>query len=137
MGKYYVYNTITSRYEFVELPEPVYSELKRWDWRQEKQETAAHRHEIVASELHGDYEDFHEFADEIDVADDAVKLIMLQRLRICMNNLTEEERELISALFFFGMTEREYGKIHGISQKNVNKKKRRILCKLYKLFVGD
>ena len=122
MGRYYVYNTITGRYEFVELPEPVYSELKRWDWRQEKQEAAIHKHEIVASELHGDYEDFHEFADETDVADDAVKLIMLQRLRVCMNNLTEEERELISALFFYGMTEHEYAACIGQTQQNINKK---------------
>ncbi len=135
MGRYYVYNTITGRYEFVELPEPVYSELKRWDWRQEKQETAVHKHEIVASELHGDYEDFHEFADETDVADDAVKLIMLQRLRVCMNNLTEEERELISALFFYGMTERKYAAWVGQTQQNINKKKLRILCKLHKLMV--
>ena len=135
MGRYYVYNTITGRYEFVELPEPVYSELKRWDWRQEKQETAIHKHEIVASELHGDYEDFHEFADETDVVDDAVKLIMLQRLRVCMKNLTEEERELISALFFYGMTEREYAALVGQTQQNINKKKLRILCKLHKLMV--
>ena len=135
MGRYYVYNTITSRYEFVELPEPVYSELKRWDWRQEKQETAVHKHEIVASELHGDYEDFHEFADETDVADDALKLIMLQRLRVCMENLTEEERELISALFFYVMTESEYVAWVGQTQQNINKKKLRILCKLHKLMV--
>ena len=135
MGRYYVYNTVTGKYEFVDLPEPVYSELKHWDWRQEKQESAVHKHEIVASELHGDYEDFHEFADETDVADDAVKLIMLQRLRVCMNNLTEEERELISALFFYGMTEREYAACIGQTQQNINKKKLRILCKLHKLMV--
>lgn len=137
MSKYYVYNTITGKYEFTELPESVYRMLKRWDWRQEKREDVIENHEIVISELYGDYETFHELTDTVDVAEDAIKLILIKKLYIYIEQLTEDERELIKALFFCGMTEREYAAICGISQKNINKKKSRILCKLYKLFVGE
>lgn len=108
MGRYYVYNTVTGKYEFIDLSEPVHSELKQWNWRQEKQDVSIHKHEVMVSELHGDYEIFREFADITDVEYDAIKLMMIKQLHICIEQLTEDERELISALFFYGMTEREY-----------------------------
>ncbi len=135
MGRYYVYNTVTGKYEFIDLSEPVHSELKQWNWRQEKQDVSIHKHEVMVSELHGDYETFREFADITDVEDDAIKLMMIKQLHICIEQLTENERELISALFFYGMTECEYADLIGQTQQNINKKKQRILSKLYKLLV--
>ena len=135
VGRYYVYNTVTGKYEFIDLSEPVHSELKQWNWRQEKQDVSIHKHEVMVSELHGDYETFREFADITDVEDDAIKLMMIKQLHICIEQLTENERELISALFFYGMTEREYADLIGQTQQNINKKKQRILSKLYKLLV--
>ena len=44
--------------------------------------------------------------------------------------LSSEEQELIDALFFKCMTERDYAKQIGIAQKNVNMRKKRILKKL-------
>lgn len=87
----------------------------------------------MVSELHGDYETFREFADITDVEYDAIKLMMIKQLHICIEQLTEDERELISALFFYGMTEHEYADLIGQTQQNINKKKQRILSKLYKL----
>lgn len=135
MGRYYVYNTVTGKYEFIDLSEPVHSELKQWNWRQEKQDVSIHKHEVMVSELHGDYETFREFADITDVEDDAIKLMMIKQLHICIEQLTEDERELISALFFYSMTEREYADLIGQTQQNINKKKQRILSKLYKLLI--
>lgn len=135
MGRYYVYNTVTGKYEFIDLSEPVHSELKQWNWRQEKQDVSIHKHEVMVSELHGDYETFREFADITDVEDDAIKLMMIKQLHICIEQLTENERELISALFFYSMTEREYADLIGQTQQNINKKKQRILSKLYKLLI--
>ncbi len=135
MGRYYVYNTVTGKYEFIDLSEPVHSELKQWNWRQEKQDVSIHKHEVMVSELHGDYEIFREFADITDVEYDAIKLMMIKQLHICIEQLTEDERELISALFFYGMTEREYADLIGQTQQNINNKKQRILSKLYKLLV--
>lgn len=135
MGRYYVYNTVIGKYEFIDLSEPVHSELKQWNWRQEKQDVSIHKHEVMVSELYGDYETFREFADVTDVEDDAIKLMMIKQLHICIEQLTEDERELISALFFYGMTEREYADLIGQTQQNINKKKQRILSKLYKLLI--
>ena len=135
MGRYYVYNTVTGKYEFIDLSEPVHSELKQWNWRQEKQDVSIHKHEVMVSELHGDYETFREFADITDVEDDAIKLMMIKQLHICIEQLTENERELISALFFYSMTERKYADLIGQTQQNINKKKQRILSKLYKLLI--
>jgi RNA polymerase sigma factor (sigma-70 family) len=47
--------------------------------------------------------------------------------------LTPEEQDLIRALVIDGMAERDYAAQIGISQKNINKKKQRILKKLKKL----
>jgi DNA-directed RNA polymerase specialized sigma24 family protein len=47
--------------------------------------------------------------------------------------LSYDDRCLIEALFSECMTEREYAVKTGISQKNVNKKKQRILANLEKL----
>ena len=53
-----------------------------------------------------------------------------------MASLTDEERSLIDALFFVGMTEREYAARIGIAQKNVNARKQRVLEKLKTFFAG-
>ena len=50
-----------------------------------------------------------------------------------IKQLDDEEKELINKLFFDNMTERECADYYGINQKNINKKKKRILSKLYKL----
>ena len=55
---------------------------------------------------------------------------MLEQLRAALDKLPEDDRALIEALFFDGVTEREYAAITGIAQKNVNKKKQRILLRL-------
>mgnify|MGYP000079101888 CR=1 FL=1 len=44
--------------------------------------------------------------------------------------LCEEDRELIQALYFECMTEREYAQQIGISQKGVNKRRQKVLDKL-------
>lgn len=47
--------------------------------------------------------------------------------------LNTDERALIEALFFEGLTEREYSNKSGIPQKTINDRKNRILKKLYQL----
>jgi RNA polymerase sigma factor (sigma-70 family) len=60
----------------------------------------------------------------------------IEELRRCLSLLNEDERELIEAIFYGGVTEREYGARIGLSQKNVNKRKRQILGKI-KIFWGS
>jgi len=50
--------------------------------------------------------------------------------------LNDADSALIEALFFEGLTERDYAAKIGISQKNVNKKKQRILAELKKFFTS-
>ncbi len=54
-------------------------------------------------------------------------------LHQCLSSLDTDERALIEALFFEGLTERAYSEQSGIPQKTVNDRKNRILKKLYQL----
>ena len=55
-------------------------------------------------------------------------------LRHFITMLEADEQALITALFYDGMTEREYAAVLGITQKAVNKRKFKVLGKLKKLF---
>ena len=59
--------------------------------------------------------------------------IMVEKLRQCLDLLTDAERKLVDALFFNCMTEREYSLVSGIPQKTINDRKSRILGKLKQL----
>ena len=58
------------------------------------------------------------------------RLCILQELRQCLAQLPLEEQNLIRALYFEELTEREYAKQINISQKAVNKRRHKILSKL-------
>lgn len=58
---------------------------------------------------------------------------MGELLRLSIAQLAPSEQELITALFYDGMTEREYAIKSGIPQKTINDRKRRILLKLKKI----
>ena len=64
------------------------------------------------------------------VEDTAVGNILLQELHRCLAQLPLEEQNLIRALYFEELTEREYAKQINISQKAVNKRRHKILSKL-------
>ncbi|MFI3225894.1 MAG: sigma-70 family RNA polymerase sigma factor [Clostridia bacterium] len=65
--------------------------------------------------------------------DSAIKHIMHENLHEALNRLTDDEMNLIQALFFDGLSEREWSQKCGIAQKTINDRKRRILIKLKKL----
>ena len=68
-----------------------------------------------------------------DVENEAIMHIMCGMLRKALKELTETERELINALYFAGISEREYAAILGISQRGLNKRRHKVLCKLKRL----
>lgn len=68
--------------------------------------------------------------DTTDFQDSMILKIMLEK---AMSNLSDEERYLITQIFYFNRTERELAQELGIKQSNINKKKHRILEKLHKL----
>ena len=62
-----------------------------------------------------------------------VNAVMVDRLKAALPLLSDSEQELIQAIFFDGLSEREVGARFGITQSVVNKRKARILRKLRKI----
>lgn len=72
-----------------------------------------------------------DFADSVMEFDKAiVEKIMLEK---ALEKLSDEERYLITQLFYFNRTERELAAEMQVAQQNINKAKRMILCKLYEI----
>lgn len=66
------------------------------------------------------------------VDDMVVEKLMTQRLHECIGKLTEQEQELIYALYFQGKSEPMLSVEIGISQQLINYRKQKILIKLKK-----
>lgn len=65
-----------------------------------------------------------------DVCEVVDKRLMVDKLREIIKVLSEEEVELIQALYFDELSEREYARKRGVSQVAVHKRKQRVLQKL-------
>ena len=63
-------------------------------------------------------------SDGMDIEEQVAYKLLLDKLHSCLALLTEEERELIYALFFGEKTEREWSAETGIPQKTINDRKR-------------
>lgn len=129
-----VYDTLSKRYLEVEVSDEVYTYYKRTGWAIENNDRLFYEHEIQFSMLKGGkdgaFENFHEFISDEDTAE---KYIMSEKLNNALETISSKDRELIEMLYYKGMTERECAKYYGISQKNIHKKKVRILDDLHKL----
>ena len=67
------------------------------------------------------------------VEDIIVQKIMIEKLKHCLEKLSEDEQWLILELFYHGKSERTLSDETGIPQKTINNRRRRILEKLKKL----
>lgn len=72
--------------------------------------------------------------------DDSVEEQVLRRERYdflyqAIEFLTSKERSLVIALYFQDQTESTYAREHGLSQKAVNKRRKKILLKLKKILL--
>ncbi len=65
-----------------------------------------------------------------DIAEQVAQKMMIEKLHRVLPLLSEDERDLVVALFYEKRTEREYANDIGISQVAVHKRKHRILEKL-------
>lgn len=70
---------------------------------------------------------------ERNFVDDVELKLMSEKLHHCIDLLTPKEKELIQAVYFQGLSERDFAEIEGVSQNAINKRKKRILTKLKKL----
>lgn len=137
-----VFNTCTSGYEDIEVSKEVYNEFRRGEWRIEKNDDKHRANETPFSELiggdEGAFENFSEFIDnsqnpECIFAEHA----KIEALYSAMSMLSDLDKQLLQALFFDGLTEREYAELTGVFRNAVHKRKIRILAKLKKIMGID
>ena len=133
-----VYTTVTRRNEEVEVTREVYHAYRRTGWNIEDNDASFFEHEIQMSGLiggeDGAYENFREFIDTENIPDNTVlKETEIEALQRAVSALPDADKALIKALFYDGLTEREYAKETGIPQKTINNRKMVILRKLRKL----
>ena len=133
-----VYDTITKRYVEIEVSEKIRTYYNRTQWNNDDNNKSFYKHEIQFSALkgniNGELENFQEFRTENDdVERRVIQNIKCEKLYSCLNELSDDERRLIFAIYFENKTENEVAYFLHTTQQNINKKKRRILCKLNKL----
>ncbi len=132
-----VYDTISKKIVEVEVSNEVRTHYNRTQWNIDDNNESFYKHEIQFSALIGGhenaFENFREFKSDYNVEKETDRKMFIERLYNCLELLSESERELIVMLYFENKTERECAEFYGINQKNINKKKVRILCKLNKL----
>ena len=68
------------------------------------------------------------------VEDVVIRKLAVDKLHTALMQLTKEERDFISVLFFDEKTESDVAKCLGVSQQAVHKRKNRILKKLKNFF---
>ena len=71
---------------------------------------------------------------QINVEEETVQNIMLEKLQCALSKLSAEELLLIDLLYSQTKSEHETASILGISQKAVNKKKHKLLGRLKKIY---
>lgn len=72
-------------------------------------------------------------ADEVSTETLVIRAEIIQRLRTALQKLEPGEAELIHALFFEGLSERQLSKRTGIPHMTIHDRKKKILIKLHKL----
>ena len=70
------------------------------------------------------------------IEDQVIDTMMDAKLRRCIALLPEEDRKLIRAIYYEGASEKDTGKLFGISQRAVSKRLHQILRKLQILIDG-
>lgn len=108
-----VFNTCTSQYETIEVTEDVYNEFRRGEWRIAKNEDKHNANETPFSQLTGGEdglcENFHEFINTDDTPETVLfRELALEELNLAINLLDTPDRELIYAIYYEGLTMREY-----------------------------
>lgn len=130
--KYYIYVSSTP----VEVTEEVYLAYYQEDRRRRTVDEKEQRNGTVSYdnldtvELSG----AERFADRtaISVEEAAIDRVIADKLHRCIDQLPREDRALIQALFFDGLSERKYAEKLGIHHMTVHSRKVAILGKLKK-----
>ena len=143
MSKLYainIYDTTTEKEKVIYVSKEVYDEFRRGEWRIEKNDSKHKANETQFSALlggeDGAYENFHEFVDDEANPEKLVfRSIMMEKLHHALDHLEKADRELIEALYFQELTEKNLAHNLLVSQQAVHRRKMRILEKLKKFLV--
>lgn len=128
--------SVYKTYYYEEVDKDLYLEIKRPEWRTEKRRQrmydAMEKDGVQEISLEKNFELFNKEIDssDVDVEEEAMKILEYEALNDALRKLSKEEREIISLLFFKNFTERKAAEIVGISQASINIKKKKILEKL-------
>ena len=68
------------------------------------------------------------------VEEDVIAKVMHTKLHHCLTLLSETDREVLKAIYFDGLTERQVGEQMGMAQRTVNDRKHKALKQLRKMF---
>ena len=120
----------------MEVTENVYREFYREEERQkylkrraeEKGETSYDM--LTTDELNGE-----SLLVDLSLSVEAIveKKIMIEKLHKSLSLLTEDEWNLVEAIFFRGLSERQWSSMSGVPLKTINRRKHRILARLKKM----
>ena len=132
--------TLMVRGKQIEVSREVYIEYHRMDRRDRYLEERDLAHgktlycNLDTSEMLG--EEMIQDQNAASTEDAAIAHILREKLHQGLEMLTKGERELIEAIYFDDLTEREYAERIGLSQNAVNKRRHRILARL-KIFMKN
>ncbi len=123
---------------------PVSEEVYRAHQKMKRRELYLEERDAAHGKISYNAMDTDEMLGEDAIPDTTVKSVeqtvidkmMSDALHHCLDRLPADERELIDALFFSGITEREYAAVSGIPQRTINSRKACIFGKLKK-YLGD
>jgi RNA polymerase sigma factor (sigma-70 family) len=80
----------------------------------------------------------YQFSDQSEsVEDRAIKDTLIADMKSCIEQLSKEDRALISYIFFNGGTQQGYGELIGMTQRGVGKRQEKILETLRKMMGID
>jgi RNA polymerase sigma factor (sigma-70 family) len=115
----------------VPVTEEVYRAYYRPAWREAKQKEVRGDNEYSLDAL----EDagFEAMSEQVLVDEIVADKLLLDELYAALDELTDDERSLIDALYYQEKSERSIATDIGLSQKAVNKRRHRILDKLREL----
>lgn len=124
--------------KLIEVSEDVYYAYFRMERQERWQEEKKQEHGVVSYDAldNGETVGAEAVPDLISpgLEDIAIETEMHNRLHHALEALPRAERELIQAIYFDGLTEKDYAQISGMSQTGVSYRRRKILSKL-KMFL--
>jgi len=134
----FVFNTITGKYEKVAVSKEVYRAYMRTAWNIRDNDKSFYTHETQFSALNGGedgaFENFREFIDDSNSPEILnIECEKLSALHRAIENLPQEERAVIKLFYFHGLSSREIGRLFGITEQAVTKRRRSAFKRLRKI----